>query len=102
MNGTEELVNRANYTLTELPYDHPLASRAKALATVKNYRGIPAHEGAMEWDYEEYILHLADEIDVLEAALDRTLGLLDYIRDAYGITEENVPDGYRKDGKDVC
>lgn len=76
----ELLLNRANQTLSELKRNHTARERVPALEAVKAYRGLKPKEIACEWDYEEYILHLTDVIDVMETAMENTLGTLDWLR----------------------
>ena len=76
----ELLLNRANQTLSELKHNHTARERVPALEAVKAYRGLKPKEVACEWDYEEYILHLTDVIDVMETALENTLGTLGWMQ----------------------
>ena len=76
----ETLLNRTNQTLSDLKRNHTAHERLPALNAVKEYRGMNTKGYVCEWDYEEYILHLTDVIDVMETALENTLGTLDWMQ----------------------
>lgn len=76
----ETLLNRANQTLSDLKRNHTAHERLPALNAVKEYRGMNTKGYVCEWDYEEYILHLTDVIDVMETALVNVTGERDWLK----------------------